>query len=156
LGWRSIRGLVVAVFAVAALSMAGTAWGKCRRAHTVPGSVQQYIERPPTVCGPKSTDKGGGYTKLPAPIDQALGHGGEAKVLRKVATSRRLGAPDVKREPANAGSRPIEQSGPNPLSAVGNVVAGGSDGRLIALLSVMGAIVLVAGYAAYRRRFGRR
>jgi hypothetical protein len=149
-----VRRFVVLAVVIAALSATGTAWGKCRPGHGGPGAVKEYTEPIPTVCGPKTPGTGGGTTPLPPAVDRALGHGSEAEILRKLSTDGNLGAPHGKRHTAD--SKSLEKPGRNPLSVAGSVVTDGSDGRLIALLAIMGAIALVAGYAAYRRRFDRR
>jgi hypothetical protein len=149
--------VVSAVLTVLTLGATGTASAKCR--HTPKGNpaVKEYVEHIPTVCGPKESGTGTGSTRLPASINRALGTGREADLLRNLATKDSFGAPQTKTGKPNArlNTKLQRNAGRNPLTAGISAATGGSDGRLILLISLMAVLALGAGAVAYRRRIGR-
>ena len=144
---RGFRGIVTAGVLSVALLAAGPAWGGC--GHTAKkgnAAVIQYIEMIPTSCGPRPDSQGG--TRLSSSISRRIGHGPGSALLRRVAST---GSPRLRLR-GEAGL--LSASGRNPFGVV--VGAGGSNGRLIALIAVMARFaVLALGVVLRRRRMTR-
>lgn len=152
---RHIRLIVLAGAAALALSGGGNAVAKsCGKHHTGGNpAVNEYVEKIPTTCGPKAArGNDTGTVPLPARVVRKLRGSSQGATLRKLASSRQLGAPVTKLRGADS-SRASSRSA---LGAGVSAVTGGSNGRLIALLVVMALVaVVIAGAAAFRRRTTR-
>lgn len=150
------RHIVVLGVVLAAFVVASPAWGKCGH-RTKKGNnpaVSQYIEHIPTSCGPTPDSHAGGGV-VPRKISRQLHqlhrqrHGsGDASALRHIASTA---SPRAKLRGPDAEG--LFRSGRNSLGAAFSVATDGSNGRLIALIGVLGGLAALAlGGALYRRR----
>ena len=165
---RYIRQLAVAGAAAASFTLAtgspASAGGCSSNVSSGGGSsaVQQYVEQLPTSCGNVASGTGTRQTKLPKAIEHKIDSqgGSQAKILKEIATSEAMGAPQRTIKPQKTKTtrhyKKIlgdAEKHSNALSAGFNVVSDGSDWRLLMLLIVMiGSAVAVLGTAVRRRR----
>jgi hypothetical protein len=157
-GIRSRRIVAAAAATLGLLAWSGTALAKAPppKAKDL-SAISQYRESIPTAGGETYPNTRPAET---TPLPQAIEHkveargGSDAPALVKTATDSRLGAPEVLLPAIR--STPDRPSGaPNAvLSAAGNLVTDGQDGRIVGLVVVLAAIALAAGAAAALRRRG--
>jgi hypothetical protein len=111
--------------------------------------------------GGTGTESPVGVAPLPAAVERKLRAegGSDGALLRRIATSPELGAPERvhvgKAERARLSEVRREQAA-QPLSAAVGAVAGTGDGRVLALAIAMGVMTAVAVAAAGRKRRAAR
>lgn len=184
---KSQRFALLALSAVTALGTADAALANHVPGHPCAAAVCQYVEQVPTAGGSKPTSGGRkSVTPLSRAVKQRLyaKAGKDATLLEQVATSSDYGAPQgtpakraAPKEKKSKKDRNSETSGDrsdldgaaaaaasedppsfgNALSASVDVVADGSNGRLIGLVVVLLAITGFAlASAGYRARPARQ
>lgn len=109
-------------------------------------AADQYVESVPSSSGPHAPSGGGAKAKLPPSVGAKLRAqgGGQAPTLRRIATSRDLGAPTQRLHGHSKAS-------PSIPSAVTDALNGGGGPNLLWLLIVLlVSTSAVAGIAGHR------
>jgi hypothetical protein len=148
-----IRLAILLIGALLGLVLSGPALAKCKGTSKGNGSVSVYVEQIPSSCGSKPVGHGSGTVPLSQAAQSHLqASGTNGALLRRIATSRALGAPEKN---LHRGRIAISAPG-SAVSASFGALGGGSGARLTIILGIMAATaVVLLGGALYRRRSTR-